>query len=152
MCERCTQMTTTLSGLQSLASKEGYKHSFVEEIHKSADRGCPLCIVLRDTLRLNYNHHIKGQIRIFPRSPMTQYVARAYRRIFPRDPISTQYTVPDWVIQSGSQGHPFEIAKLTELRTVVCDANVNAERENWKVGFGSKLLPFTSAGMCFRGY
>lgn len=76
-----------------------------------------------------------------------RYEARAYRQIFPKEPVSAEYKLLDWVIQTESKGHPFEIAKLTELYCAVDDANVNVERASWSLGYVRKLIPFTGAGI-----
>jgi len=42
-CDRCRLMTTSVDGLQALASSTGYKHYTKLEMKQNAKRGCHLC-------------------------------------------------------------------------------------------------------------
>jgi hypothetical protein len=60
-------MTSTLEGLQALASKEGYLHHGYLELHDSATRGCPLCGLLRGAAFNKFSAATKSKkiIRVF---------------------------------------------------------------------------------------
>jgi hypothetical protein len=101
-------MTSTLEGLRELASREGYKHLSVEEIHKSAASGCPFCAILKNNHKRN--PHPAAYVRVFPRRPMLQ-----------------DHKVEKYKLQSESTGHLFAIAKLGDLHSTVWDHSVDLD-------------------------
>jgi hypothetical protein len=134
LCERCKQMTMTLPDLRALASKEGYQHLLIGELRGSADRGCPMCIGLRNSHKYHtFSHYTKPYIRIFSR------VHLLMKYDFEND------------ILPESVGHPFETARLVELRSVVWDDNINWETERFRLPNVSSLSTFTGVGTFLRG-
>jgi hypothetical protein len=61
ICYTCKAMTSTLQGLQALASQEGYEHLTREMISDSAKRGCSMCAVLDlyDDGYAAYDRHVR---------------------------------------------------------------------------------------------
>ncbi|KAH6714839.1 heterokaryon incompatibility protein-domain-containing protein [Leptodontidium sp. MPI-SDFR-AT-0119] len=129
LCERCSQMTMTLPGLRALASKEGYQHLLIEELWRSADRGCPMCIGLRNS----HKYHT-----------FSQYT-EPYIRIFSRVHLLMKYDFENDILPE-SVGHPFETARLVELRSAVWDDSLNWETERFRLPNVSSLSTFTGKG------
>lgn len=132
LCQRCIEMTSTMSGLKELASKEGYKHLFLQELIESAKNGCPLCIFL----------HRSHESDLFP---------DAYVRVFARCPILQEHEAEAFKIQSESKGHPFEVSKLNYLRSALLDDEVKLDSKEYnprlaRMGSFSYFHCFTSAG------
>jgi len=124
LCERCTRMTSTLEGLQELASRDGYTHLLVQEMHRSAASGCPCCVILRN------NHK---------RSPHSA----AYIRIRSGSRMVPDHEAKKYTIQAESTGHPFAIAKLDILQSMIWDGSISLNKIE---GRNADLYPFTSRG------
>jgi hypothetical protein len=139
LCTKCYAMTSSLDGLRQLASKQGYKHLSVEEMDASATQGCPFCIILR-------NIHKKS------------LHSDAYIRIFCRNVVLQDHEVRNYQIQAKSAGHPFELAKLDYLQSVVWDDDLDidllvsrdyseiSKLHRVKSNRGDYLYPFTAEG------
>lgn len=106
LCATCHAMTSTLAGLRDLASKHGYKHLPVEQLHDSANQGCQFCAILRNTQK---------------KSPKSA----AYVRIFSRNPVLQDHEVEKYRIQSEGIGHPFKEAKLDRLQSFIWDDDLD---------------------------
>jgi len=135
LCERCTRMTSTLEGLRELASAEGYRHLTVVEVHKLAASGCPFCAILKNNHKRSPHPAAFIQLRL--RFPVR------------RDGKAQFHSVP-----AVGTGHPFEIAKLDMLESVILDDSMNyldliEGRDHFQLsGFGriSTMYPFTGPG------
>ncbi|KAH6716959.1 putative tol protein [Leptodontidium sp. MPI-SDFR-AT-0119] len=46
LCSKCKQMTATIAGLQSLISRDGYRHHCYDDLRASAELACVLCKTL----------------------------------------------------------------------------------------------------------
>lgn len=121
----------TLPGLRALASKEGYQHLSIKELRRSADdQGCRMCIGLRNSHK---NHSFS-------------HYTNPYIRIFSRVNLLMKYDFENDILPE-STGHPFEYARLVELRSVVWDDDINWEEERFRLPNVSSLSAFTGVGM-----
>ncbi|KUJ20428.1 HET-domain-containing protein [Mollisia scopiformis] len=100
LCERCTRMTSTLEGLQELASRQGYKHLSIEELYSSAALGCSFCTILTRYHKRGERGYPETQVQILPRS----------------SPLKDD-EIGDHMAQSGSTDYPFTNAKLDDLQS-----------------------------------
>jgi hypothetical protein len=116
-------MTSTLEGLKQLASKEGYRHLNIDEMYASASQGCALCCILRDE---RPESNIPGR----------------YTQFYVRYPILQERDKDDFKLQTETNGHPFEVAKLKSLRNYMCGDPVLESRGLREVSFQT----FAAAG------
>jgi hypothetical protein len=67
LCERCLAMTSSVDGLEALATTEGYIHHGYKDLHESVLSGCPLCVLLRSTGFTRFSAHTKlsKPVRVF---------------------------------------------------------------------------------------
>jgi len=138
LCDTCVDITSTMSGLKALASRDGFRHLSLQELIESANNGCPFCKFLRRTH--NSDSHPEAYLRIFTRCPIPQsYEAEAFK------------------IQSESKGHPFNVASLKSLWGALWNDSIDSEKlatldynytsKLTSLGSFSLFLCFTSAGM-----
>jgi hypothetical protein len=59
LCSKCTSMTATTEGLRDLVSQPGYKHHRVEDLVKSAKKGCALCAFISNVVSRGF-YQCKG--------------------------------------------------------------------------------------------
>lgn len=65
-CERCSHMTSTIEGLRSLLSRDGYPHLSKIELEKTSNLGCSFCTLLNSVLkpRSDSARHRRVHLRI----------------------------------------------------------------------------------------